>query len=183
MTNLLTSFLLLFVLPFVLPFMESNQQWKPVKSDVTFTIKNLGLDVDGHFSDLEADINFSPNHLSSSSITASVKAQTIDTGIDLRDKHLRKDDYFHVDKYPLITLQSNSFKQQKQGHYEGNFTVTIKGTSKKITVPFTFKEQNGKGVFDGSFTIDRRDFDVGGGSLTLSDEATVHIVVQANKSN
>lgn len=177
MTNLFAAFFLLITLPFVQP----HQAWKPVQSTVSFAIRNVGVTTDGHFEGFEAEINFLPDDLAGSSVTASVKAKTIDTGIDLRDKHLRDEDYFDVENHQLIKLKSNSFKKTASDKYEGNFILTLKGTSREIILPFTFKEKNGQATFDGFFTIDRRDFGVGGNSFTLADDVTVHIVVKADK--
>ena len=72
------------------------------KSAITFQIKNLGINVGGSFNGLKADINFDPSHLDSSSIEASVESNTVNTDNESRDRHLKSEDYFDVDKYPEI---------------------------------------------------------------------------------
>jgi polyisoprenoid-binding protein YceI len=74
--------------------------WTPTTGSVVFHIKNAGITVDGSFKGLAASIKFDENDLANSSIYASVKTATINTGIDKRDEHLRKDEYFDVANHP-----------------------------------------------------------------------------------
>ena len=96
------------------------------KSDISFKIKNLGFNVTGTFSGLQADIKFKPNDLAGSSIEASVASNTINTDNEGRDNHLKSDDYFGVEKYPKITIKSVSFKRKSGSNYTGSFNVTIR---------------------------------------------------------
>src|SRR6476659_8359323 len=78
------------------------QSYKPANdaSEIKFTIKNFGLNVTGKISGLSGTIQFNPSNLSASSFNVSVDANTINTGIDMRDNHLKKEEYFNVAKYP-----------------------------------------------------------------------------------
>ncbi len=145
---------------------------KVVSSAITFTIKNAGLTVNGSFSGLEADIRFSPTEYKVSTIKASVNANTIKTGIDARDNHLKKAEYFDAANFPKITMES-SFFGKEGNRYIGYFKLTIKGITKDIIVPFTFENN----VLKGSFTIDRRHFKVGGNSMILGDNVKVDLLI------
>ena len=173
--NLLFTLLFLFS-PIILP---AQTHWKTqTSSTVTFIIKNAGFNVDGSFQGLKADIKFDPKNLSASQITASIDAATINTGTNARDKHLRNEDYFYVEKYPKITMKSIRFANSKSGDYIGYFNLTIRDVTKEVTVPFKFEEKSGQAVFSGSFTINRRDFGVGSGSLILSNNATINLNIE-----
>jgi len=84
------------------------QKFTPIDADskVSFIIKNFGLKVDGHLKGIKGFISFDPNALNNSAFNVSVNANTINTDNSARDKHLRKEDYFHVEKFPLISLVS-----------------------------------------------------------------------------
>ncbi|MCJ8210472.1 YceI family protein [Mucilaginibacter sp. RS28] len=152
-----------------------------VKSAVTYHIKNMGINTDGKFESVQANINFDTQHLAASSIEATADAASINSDNNMRDNHLRKPDYFDVEKYPKITMKSVSFKSNGGNNYTGIFNVTIKDKTKAVEVPFTYTENGSSALFKGSFKINRRDFGVGGKSLILSDEATVNVEVQTNK--
>ena len=50
--------------------------------------------VDGSFDGLVADIKFDANNYASGSMEASIDANTINTGIEMRNNHLKKEEYF-----------------------------------------------------------------------------------------
>lgn len=76
---------------------------------VKFKIKNFGLVVDGSFSDPKGDISFNPQNLEDANFNITIDAASINTGIDLRDKHLRKEEYLDIETYPHIKFASTKF--------------------------------------------------------------------------
>lgn len=175
------------ILAIVIVFMISlsvsaqNQVWKVTNSKVTFKIKNAGLTVEGSFKGLEADIQFDPAKGFGNKIEASVDVKTINTSINARDNHLKKEEYFDAEKFPRITMKSSSFAKADDGKFKGFFSVSIKGTTKTVPVMFSFVETNGKATFSGSFKLNRLDYKVGESSWVMSDEVNVTIVVEAVK--
>ena len=160
------------------------QKMKPVDegSSVKFTIKNFGVNVGGNFKGMNGDINFDPNLLQASTFNVSIDAGTINTGIELRDEHLRKE-FFDVQTYPRIRFVSTQVeKGRKDGTYQVTGHLTIKDVTKEISFPFTISTKENGYQFEGEFKINRRDFNVGGGSLTLSDNATVNLSVFAKNN-
>lgn len=152
------------------------------KSAVTYEIKNMGINTSGKFGGLQADIKFDEQHLAASSIEASVETAALNSENDMRDKHLKAEDYFDVAKYPRIIMKSVSFKHGSGNNYTGVFNVTIKDKTKTVNVPFTYSEiGNNAASFKGSFKIDRTDFGVGGSSMVLSKEATINIDIETTK--
>lgn len=149
-----------------------------IESEVIFTIKNTGINVNGYLSGLDADINFKPNDLKNSSIKASLDPATVNTGIGMRDKHLKKEDYFDVEKHKIILIESESFKKLKANEFEGVFDLTIKNITKEIVIPFMItKTDNGYTRYESHFEINRQDFNVGSNSIVLSDEVRVSVKI------
>ncbi|HEY0030464.1 MAG TPA: YceI family protein [Bacteroidia bacterium] len=167
------------LLPFF--FVSDNTGWKVKTSSITFKIKNAGLTVEGTFTGLEADIKFNPLKPEEGSIKASVNTKSINTGIEKRDNHLRQEEFFHADKYPKITLQSVKIEKTGPITYNGTFNLTMKGVTKKVIIPFTFMKLKDKTEFRGSFSVNRRDYGVGGSSMTMSDTANITIVVSVTE--
>ena len=137
--------------------------------------------VDGNFTGLIGTVLFDPEHLSTSSIEASVTSASINTGIELRNTHLKKEEYFDVEKYPKISMKSTSFEKSSDGTYKGHFQLTIKGVTKDVVVPFTYTVTGSNAVFKGSFTIIREDYGVGGKSWTMADEVTINLQLTTTK--
>lgn len=164
---------------------SSAQKFTPIdaESKVSFVIKNFGLKVDGQLKGIKGSISFDPNALSNSAFNVSVNTNTINTDNSARDKHLRKEDYFHVEKFPTISFASTKIsKTGTAGKYTVVGNLTMKGTTKPIEFDFTATPSNNGFFFKGSFTINRRDFNVGGKSLPLSDILIVNLDITTNKN-
>lgn len=135
--------------------------------------------VEGSFSGLAGEIEFDQQNPSAALFDVSVDANSIGTGIDLRDKHLRKEEYLDVKNYLQIKFTSASVvKGNKPNAWIVTGRLTIKKVTKKISFPFLFEQKNGYDLFTGEFIINRRDFDVGGRSLSMADELSVILKVK-----
>lgn len=154
------------------------------KGSVKFEIKNFALTVDGSFEGLEGKILWDDSDLASSSFDISINTSSVSTGIALRDKHLRKEDYFNATKFPLIRFKSSKIISGKKPEtFEVMGELTIKDTTKTISFQFTHSQENENHIFLGQFAINRRDYAVGNKSLSLSDNVIVFLNVKAMKSN
>jgi polyisoprenoid-binding protein YceI len=148
------------------------------ESQVKFAIKNFGMTVNGSFNGLEGSVIFDPTDLAKSKINVSVLASTLNTGINARDNHLKKKDYFDISYYSKITIISKSITVgPSQGTYILLGTLYLKGTKKDISIPFTATDINSGYKFIGSFQINRRDFGIGGSSISLSDNLTLYLTI------
>jgi polyisoprenoid-binding protein YceI len=151
-------------------------------SAVTFIIKNIGTSVDGKFSGVDGVINFNPQNIGNASVQVKVAANTVFTDNSARDKHLKKEDYFHVDKFTSLSFVSTKIvATNKPGNYTIEGNITIKGVSKLIAFPFQAVANGSDYVFSGTFKLNRRDFNVGGNSWVLSDNLIVNISLLAKK--
>lgn len=157
-----------------------GQVYTPQDADskVTFTIKNFGSTVKGNFKGLTGTINFDATDVSRAAFDVTLQAATINTGIGIRDSHLRKSDYFGVNDFPTIRFVSTHVRKSDKPN-EGRLTgkLTIRKTTQEISFPFRYSERNGAFQFTAEFTINRRDFGVGGNSLSLADDVMVMLDV------
>jgi polyisoprenoid-binding protein YceI len=105
-------------------------------SSVKVSIKNAGMEIEGKLTGLEGDIHFNPADLKGSSFSVSIDANTINTGIDVRDGNLRGDEYLDTKKFPRISFVSKQIiALNKPNTYSMKGTITIKGISKEIVFP------------------------------------------------
>lgn len=151
-------------------------------SAVKFKIKNLGFTTEGSFKGLKGTIDFDPVAPANAKFDVTLEAQTLNTGIGARDNHLRKEEYFNVAKYATIKIVAT---RVTAGTGENAFNMfcnlTIKNVTKPVSFPFTATPQNNGYQFKGEFKLNRRDYGVGGNSMTLSDNLTVSLSVFAKK--
>ena len=173
---------LIFIFSVFISAVTSAQTYSPVNngSRVHFVINNFGIATGGNFSGLSGSIKFDPNNFAASDFDVSVDANTVDTDIESRDNHLRKAEYLDVKTYPRLLFKSTKVtKTNKDGYFYMFGTFTIKGVTKEIKFPFTATAKDGGYLFEGSFKLNRRDFGVGGKSISLSDDLTVSLSVFA----
>lgn len=138
--------------------------------------------MDGRFKGLKGNISFDASNLSNTLFDVTINAATIDTGIGMRDNHLRKPDYFGVANFPTIRFVSTKVeKSVKASEAIVTGKLTIKKTTKEISFPFRYSEAGSVLQLTGEFKINRRDFDVGGNSISLADELIVVLVVRASR--
>lgn len=154
----------------------------PVDGDskIHFVIRNFSIKTGGDFTGISGTIKFDPEKYTTSSFDVTIDAATIDTDNSSRDDHLRKAEYFDVNTYKKILFKSKKItKSTIAGRFYVYGDLTIKGVTKPVEFGFGASTKNGGYVFDGEFKINRRDFAVGGSSISLSDNVIVSLAVFA----
>lgn len=132
-------------------------QWKIQEDDYVIAFDTEKAN--GKIKGLEGKIIFDEQKLAEADIDVSVDVNTIATGVWLKNNHAKAEDFFNVEKYPKIYFKSKSFTKNSTGYLvEG--TLKIKDVSKLVQIPFTFDENNGAGIFEGSFQINRKDYNL-----------------------
>jgi len=158
------------------------QQYKPLEdsSSVTFKIKNFGIPVSGTIKGIKGTIQFDPQKLGSAAFNVTLETSTINTGIEMRDSHLKKEDYLNATQYPEITFTSTKVSPSTKDGYLFIFgNLSIKGVTKPISFPFQALPNGDGYTFVGSFTINRRDYEVGGSSISMSDQVSIELKIAA----
>lgn len=175
---------LLFITAFVFASfqMKAQSALTPVDegSSIHFIIKNFGIRTGGDFTGVKGSIKWDPEKYNTSGFDVTVDAGTVDTDNSSRDGHLKKEEYFDVSTYKTLHFKSTKIvKSNVEGRFYMYGDLTIKGVTKPVEFGFGAKPKNGGYFFDGSFSINRRDFGVGGSSISLADNLTVTLSVFA----
>lgn len=160
------------------------QSYIPVddSSRVAFSIKNLGIKVQGVFTGLEGSIYFDPSQLEKSLFDVSIEAASVNTGNHKRDEHLCKAVFFDCQNHPRIKFVSVKVgRGKKAGTFFMDGTLTIKGYSLPVSFPFSVKPVADGYWMEGEFRMRRKPYTVGRTS-TLSNKLTVHLKVLAKKA-
>ncbi len=149
-------------------------------SEVGFAIRNFGVNVRGSFSGLEGAIAFDEDDLAGAAFNVTVKANTVNTGIKRRDNHLNEEEFLDTKNHPLLQFVSDKVTTSTdKDHWFIFGQLTIKGVTKAVSFPFKAVKEETAYLFEGSFKINRRDFNVGGSSISMADELTVHLKIRA----
>lgn len=155
-------------------------------SDVSFKIKHLGGKVRGRFDKLSGTFEYEKGKPKESKVEATIEAASINTNHAGRDKHLRNDEFFDVEKCPQITFKSTKVAGKK---LHGDLTMHC------VTKPVVLDLEIGEEVSDpwknvklsasASGTIKRKDFGIewnkalDKGGFVLGDEVQIEIEIEA----
>lgn len=166
---------------------SSNWRIDPAHSRVSFIVTKWGLvDVEGRFRTHSGTITFDPAAPEGGSIEWTVSVASVDTGEPRRDETLLDEEYFHAARHPNLTFRSTSIKKTgSSNRFDVTGTLTIRGVAKTVTLPVTYRGRHdvpGEGLMDmfqTSFTIDRFDFGIRGGTVmrsVISREVKISLV-------
>lgn len=129
--------------------------WK-VKEDA-YSVKFTSSKFDGAFKGLKSELLFDENNLAASKLTATIDANTVNTGNGMRNKHATQG--LDAKTFPTVRFQSTSIAKTSNG-YEATGNLTIKDVTKQIKIPFTFTKNTEGGVFAGTFSVKPADYNV-----------------------
>lgn len=140
------------------------------RSDISFSVKQMGVAVDGRFARFDAQVNFDPARPETSSAALTVDIASIDAGSEEADSTAAERAWLDKAGFPKATFKSTSVRAVGPGKYEAKGLLTIKGKPREITVPFTAADQaSGATLLSGKFSIRRTDFGIGGGEWNEGD--------------
>jgi polyisoprenoid-binding protein YceI len=142
---------------------------------VDFKIRNLGMNVDGHFDKTSITTNFTYQDITQWVLSGHVVVNTINTDNEKRDTHLNSDDYFDSTSYPEIRIKATKFKKIAENNYDVTLNLTIKKTTKSMTVPMEIINSNNSLNLKAYFEINRLDFEVGESSFVMSNTVKINI--------
>ena len=159
----------------------------PAYSTVEFSIRNLWFTVHGRFGAVEGSIVLDQSDLSRSSVTAVIKADSIDTGNKRRDAHLRTRDFFDVENFPDIEFRSTKVERGRDRdslNLEGRLTIKGNTQTVKLDVNEMDHSRSPRGeefvYYSATTEIDRFAFGFDYGRLLIGRTLKVTINVQAS---
>lgn len=141
-----------------------------------YQIRFDGKYAHGSFQKIEGNIRFDPLHPDDSHFEVSVDVTSIDTGIELKNKHARGEKWFDADRYPRIYFVSKAVSRTDTG-FVVHGELELRGIRKELSIPFAFTSTGDQHLFYGKFKVNRGDFGIGKVSGKESDSTSVEVSV------
>ena len=161
-------------------FAQTKWNVDNVHSNVKFSVPHLVIsEVEGSFKKFTGTIVSAKPDFTDAVVNFTIDVNSINTDNDMRDNHLKGDDFFNAEKYPSMTFRSTSFKKVSGNKYALYGNMTIRDVTKpvKFDVVYGGTAKDGYGNIKAGFkatsAINRFDYNLKWNSLTEAGGATV----------
>jgi polyisoprenoid-binding protein YceI len=163
----------------------------PVHSSIIFSVRHLMVSkVRGRFDTFSGAIEAAED--GNTSVHAEIAVDSVNTGNDQRDAHIKAADFFDVETHPVATFTSTAVRPHGNGYVvDGEFS--LKGITKPISLDLQFNGVNpgmGRGEvagFEASVVLNRKDFGIEidiplqAGGTVVGDKVTITLEIEALK--
>ncbi|MFZ4705117.1 MAG: YceI family protein [Bacteroidales bacterium] len=161
-------------------FAQTKWNVDVVHSSVKFTVEHLVIsEVEGSFKTFNGSMSSANPDFTGATIDFTVDVNSISTDNEMRDTHLKSDDFFNAEKYPKMTFKSISFKKVSGNKYALTGNLTLRDVTKNVTFDVTYGGTakdgygNTKAGFKASTIINRFDYGLKWNALTEAGGMTV----------
>jgi polyisoprenoid-binding protein YceI len=163
----------------------------PVHSSINFSVRHLMVSkVRGKFDTFSGAIVVAED--GTPSVQAEIAVDSVNTGNDQRDAHVKSADFFDVEKYPVATFTSRAV-EPNGNNYVLRGELTLKGATRPVALDMEFYGVNpgmGHGEvagFEASVVLNRKDFGIDidlpleTGGAVVGDKVTLTLEIEAVK--
>ena len=137
-----------------------------------------GSKIDGRCTKFNSDIAFDPDDLGHSHVRVEIDMASCRTGEAQKDTYLPQQAWFDIATFPVAVFQADSFKHEGGDKYVANGTLTLKGVSMPVALPFTLDRQGDTAHVTGETVISRLSFGVGNGDMASGQVAGPNVTIK-----
>jgi polyisoprenoid-binding protein YceI len=165
-------------------------------SEIGFKVKHMMItNVSGNFERFTASAESNGDDFTNGKFTFSAEIDSINTGVSDRDGHLKSDDFFGAQSFPLLSFNSTGVAKKSDHQYTITGDLTIRDVTKNVE----FQAELGgiavdpygqtKAGFSISGKIKRSDFGLTwsavteAGNIVVGDEVKLSAEIQFIKKN
>ncbi len=160
----------------------------PAHSHVGFGIKHLMIStVRGQFTDVKGTVAVDERDPTSAKIDITIATQSVTTGDEKRDGHLRSPDFFDVERFPTITFRSKRVEGRSGNSFRVLGDLTIRDVTREVVLDVELLGRakdpwgNDRAAFEASTKINRGDYGLTwnaaleAGGVLVGDEVKISI--------
>nr|WP_042670111.1 YceI family protein [Methylobacterium sp. B34] len=163
-------------------FPAAATEWAvdPARSAIRFSGVQVGVPFTGRFERFKADIDFDPAKPEAGHALVLVDLASARTGDVQRDEALPQKDWFDVRAASEARFEATRFVDKGQGDYAAVGTLTIRGTSRPVTLPFHLTLEGGTAHAAGRVGLVRTEFGVGQGAWASGQWVALDVGVEVD---
>jgi len=130
-----------------------------------------------NFKSWKANIDFDPANLTASKADVTIAIGSMTSGDAETDASIKGDVGFGADKFPTAHFVTTGFTHKSGNNYIAQGTLTLKGVTKPITLPFSLTLNGKSAHMVGTADIMRNQFGVGTGQWAAPDPVALNVEV------
>ncbi|MER8014293.1 YceI family protein [Streptomyces griseoluteus] len=116
------------------PPMRGDWDVDPVHSSIVFTARHIGLArIHGRFNSFAGAVRIA-DRVEDSAMHVVIDAASIDTGVRMRDDHLRSPDFLDVGRYPTLEFYSERFVRRGGNRWAVTGGLSLHGVTRTVTL-------------------------------------------------
>lgn len=142
---------------------QTHWEIDPENTSVQFIIGKIpGFKVGGRFGRVRGSTVTHDGSPAQSSIDVKIDAASIDTGIKVRDVHLRTAGFLDVKHFPSIVFRSTRIEDLGRDRFHISGDLTIRGLTRQVVLDATVDVRDlEQAKVSATTVLDRRDFKIG----------------------
>ena len=148
------------------PALAASWVLQPQSSMLGFSGTQTGTAFTGSFTRWTAQIAYDPAHPAAAHIHIAIDTASAHTGDSQKDQAMPDSDWFDSAAFPAAVFDASGFTPLGGDKFTTAGTLTIRGTARKITLPFTLDVAGGTATAKGQISLTRTDYGVGQGAWT-----------------
>src|SRR5215472_1068643 len=173
---------------------RSTWQLDPAHTLVEFSGKHMMFTtVKGHFKSVRGAVTLDEADPSQSSVEVEIDANSLYSGVDYRDNHLRSGDFLDIENFPTITFKSTRVELQGPDRAKVIGDLTIRGVTREVVLDTELtgrgKSPMGKETvgFEARTSITRQDFGLTWnvaletGGFLVGDTIKIELAIEAHR--
>lgn len=137
------------------PPIPGRYRFDPYHTEIRFVAPHIGMSkIHGMFKEFDGVVQVA-ERFEDSRIEVAINAASIETGVKMRDDHLRSADFFDVANHPHIRFTSDRFTHLRADRWSVSGHLTLRGTTRPVELATTYLGQRkwqGPG-FDGDLRV------------------------------
>lgn len=143
--------------------------------EFTFTLQFEGEPIKGEFRGFDVEFDFDPACLDAAKLRVVVDLRAADMGDPDMNNILFDPAWFDIQQFSEAVFVSDAITEQAPGEYIATGTLDLKGTVKRIAVPFSWRRSGAQATLQGELELKRTDFEVGSGEWANTDSIGIDV--------
>jgi polyisoprenoid-binding protein YceI len=184
--------LLAFLLSFSLVKAQSNWTIDKSHTNIKFTVTHMVVsEVDGYFGDFSGSVTNAGDDFNGANVEFTAQTASVNTNNENRDKDLRSNNFFDVEKYPELKFNGKISKEGDKYYLVGDFTIKDVTKQVKFDVKYNGKVNSGRGNkagFKVNGVVNRFEYNlkwdraIEAGNLVVAEDVVITCNIELNEA-